>query len=446
MIITLRLGKSRFLCQYLKTFLEMVGFVTEAAAAGGSASDASVNPFDLDCWEDSTEFDKLLYNAQSSQGEESGESGVHPYDLEGVKKQLFMCITSILSAPEVGLSQEELGCIRGIWDNIYCHEVMKSVYVISDLYINRKMHYENIELIEEAMYHLNRISREIEGNCSKSVFDAAAYCYLAVQVNDALFKMRVQPKHDPGMLLELCDRISMEHKGEIVWLLRANIMSNVYAMENKLETYYEEMLESISRGLERLAPLKKYFLFGMGELLQVRAERRKEPLYTQAVEYYEKYMEIDPHNIRVLFKIALFYERKADLNRAKKYYTDLCLGVENIVVEQRNNIDFEYYYKSQFRLGVIGGQLHHYKEAIGYFERASGCWDDLDENLFARDMFVEEPTLTKVKDFLKEKYKMRDCVIWKQMGDMYAAEKDSEKAAECFMRADFAGHRYGRRN
>lgn len=446
MIITLRLGKSRFLCQYLKTFLEMVGFVTEAAAVGGSASDASVNSFDLDFWEADAEFGKLLYNAQSSQSEESGKNSVHPYDLDDVKKHLFMCITEILTWAGAGLSQEEIDCIRNIWDNIYCHEVMKSVYVISDLYINRKMHYENIELLEEAMYHLNRISREIEGNCSKSVFDAAAYCYLAVQVNDALFKMRVQPKHDPGMLLVLCDRISKAHKGEIACLLRANIMSNVYAMENKLETYYDEMLESISCGRERLAPLKKYFLFGMGELLQVRAERRKEPLYTQAVEYYEKYMEIDPYNIRVLFKIALFYERKADLNEAKKYYTDLCRVVENIAVGQRNNIDFEYYYKSQFRLGVINGQLHLYREAIDCFERASGCWDDLEENSFARDVFAEDPTLTKVKDFLKEKYKMRDCVIWKQMGDMYAAEKDSEKAAECFMRAGFAGHRYGRNN
>ena len=363
----------------------------------------------------------------------------------------FHVIEDIIERQDMAFSEEDVNVIKEMWEQFYCGEMTEWMYTISELYINRKMRYPNVRLLEKAIYGLDDAAGRLEANKKwiKNMCGKLAYCYLACQVNDALEKMEEWPWYDALRLAGICDAVlAVQHGFWGLYLLKADILRNRRGMQEKVMDSYcflrdIRLTENVRIGDD----VRKYALLELGERYQTAAEKERKLLYPKAVEYYLQFEAIDPNNIRVLFKIAMQMERRAQrqmgrIEEAVWRYERLCALVERIGFANVNNVEFEYYYKAKFRLGVIARMEKDIPKAIAQFSDASVCWDKLKTNEYLEDIYGEQGRMEVIR-FLQGKYKKRDCVISQQLAELYENSGREEEAREYYIKANMIAHRFG---
>lgn len=425
-VIILKYG-DRILSCFLRYFLEMLGFIVESVADSIAAGSRLFKELDA--------------------GKELQQDADHVFfDLSNCQKITFREIQNILECQGPGIvSPADLHIIEAIWHKIYSDRVMQNLYTISELYINKKMKYTDVSLLENSIYELNKTIRQIAENEAwmNNWYGRIASCYLKFKVNDALQKMEERRWYESGQLLEICKEALLEKPQMIgIFLLKANILREQRHLGEYEEDNYMQLYNCTTN-----RDIKKYALLGLGEEYQLDAEKKKKKLYAEALKLYLKYEKADPDNVRVLFKIAVQKERMAELcgddwEEARSRYRRICDNVSKIGFANVSNVEFEYYYKARFRLGAIAKIKAETEESINQFSIASRCWDWLKNNQYLSKIY-DAQEWEHVVGFLQEKYKRRDCIIWQQLAELYEGKGELEKAREYYIRANTYAHRFG---
>ena len=412
-------------------FLRMFGFLVD------SVSELVADSDDFGRWKG---FGRLYQNKD------------HVYvDLTEYTEVSFGLIKDILYNQDMRFSDDDISVIKDMWNTFYSEQMTEWMYTISELYVNRKMRYSNVRLLEKAIYGLEKAADMLmsQKKWINNMYGMLAYCYLACLVNDALDKMDEWPWYDALRLADVCDAVLAERPWFCgLYLLKADILRNRRGMQKRIEDCYCYLRDG--RPTEYVAAaddIRKYALLELGEHFQTVAEKKNELLYPEAVKYYKQYEEIDPNNIRVLFKIAIQMERRVQrqmgsIEQAIRRYERICALVDKIGFANVNNVEFEYYYKAKFRLGVIFRSLGKTEKAIAQFSDAIVCWDKLKTNEYLRDIYGKQGR-NEVIQFLQEKYKKRDCVISQQLAELYENKGDEDKAKKYYIKANMIAHSFG---
>lgn len=424
-IIVLRY-KNRKLSSYLKFFLELFGFLTDTVA--DTVLDISYplkERMDIDEIIDGSEY--IFLNI----GDDPQVS--------------FELVRKLLKRQDFMVTEDDLQVMQEIWDDLYTEKLMQHIYTVSELYMNRKMRYKDTYLLENAVNGLDTLADMVFHNkWMKNCFGRIAYCALACQVNDALKKMEMRNWYEPEELVKICeDVLRQKPKLTGLYILKAEILRNQRHQKRKMTECYQWLY----RHAESPA-VKKYACFGLGERYQRAAEQMDLLLHVDALKKFKEYDEIDPYNIRVLFKIAMqeerrtFLDKSGDWSKAKNYYKRICDIVRKIGTERIGNIEFEYYYKALFRLGAIARFAGESDDAVKSFGKAGRSWDDLYESQYLSEIYKED--YGYVIEFLQNKYQRKDCVIWQQLAKIYEENGEMDIAREYYIRANTYEHKFGK--
>lgn len=87
--------------------------------------------------------------------------------------------------------------------------------------------------------------------------------------------------------------------------------------------------------------------------------------WERAIGYYQKAYQLNSKSYRILYKIGMYYEVKKEPQRALDNYKRICEILRD--KEERNYLqekEYEYLYKTYFRMGEISREAKHYGEAI----------------------------------------------------------------------------------
>lgn len=142
--------------------------------------------------------------------------------------------------------------------------------------------------------------------------------------------------------------------------------------------YYKFALESVKS--------KAYGSFCYYKLGRYYEKTKRD--WEKAIEYYQKAHILNGKSYRVLYKIAIYYEEiQKDPQRALLYYRRICEILKE--KEEKNYLqekEYEYLYKTFFRIAEILRKARQYPEAVEYYRRII----ELNQKLDSPNQLYEE--------------------------------------------------------
>lgn len=293
--------------------------------------------------------------------------------------------------------QEREAIIRLAENYVSDHNLlMKSIYVITELFCSRRLNYTRYKGIDTLIYAINNVQKWYDKYLNVlgerlAFIEMFTLTWLQNLINEGYIKARQNKGYDRDILLKNANYLKkLKPEMPAVLFLKLQILHNCINCDERLEDIMNQILEKSAPEYVGRAYCE------MGDLLRDNEDRDYKHT---ADEYYGKLDEKDFECYRGVYKLGLLYEDMGE--RDGKWYRhaeeryDLVLRlIEPIDVMNRTPQEFEYYCKAvyakikmQLLQDEIGGTLSKDKKTY-YGEELKKLISDCDK--FRKGVFINK--------------------------------------------------------
>lgn len=250
-----------------------------------------------------------------------------------------------------------------------CYDLMSERNSYSYLYTNK-------DLVEDAKYVFLDAYEEVTNYYNKMNGDVSRYFFFFRMeiircINETCWYLRERKFFDTKAVLNcIQDNMAKYANYSNFNILMGMLCELDIQYHIDAESYFKIALETVKT--------KAYGSFCYYKL--GRYYERTEENWEKAIEYYQQAHLLNGKAYRVLYKIGVYYENIKNPQRALDYYKRICVILEE--KEKGNYLqekEYEYLYKSFYRIGEITREAGQYTEAVRYYQRMIKLNKKLDE-------------------------------------------------------------------
>lgn len=300
---------------------------------------------------------------------------------------------------EITFAQGDIG-IEYLVAN-YSRDLIRSIYTISQIYVNSKLNYKKSELLEEAEVVISAVIRGLEDFAREKklkleenirFFYAINYLKDLQNVKRKLFQEELAWSSQE-IVDSLNELLKKESDFKSCYLLKASVCEKQLVLDIS-----ELPIVNLLNGVDRLDYIAQYKL---GVFYQNnRLEEEK------AFEQYKKCLTINPCYYRNLYKLALYYKSRKEYDLALEYFSKILNVIEESDIRDWETEEFEYYFKVQFFAAQIYWNTEEYYKASLAYQKAFSIWSCLKECKVVKELYKGKED--QIKLFMQNKYQLEE--------------------------------------